>query len=319
MQLNLAEDCALKVDGNIFLNKVAVSEYLDNNQHLLEGINFIEHLDFHMKYGYNIDNNPIKIAYDSQGLVQRIIIKTRNYSNKRLMLNISYDGANYHGFQIQFEQKTIQGELSRLISTINNQDIIVQGASRTDAGVHAFNQVAHFDDASSISIEDWKKFLNYQLPKDIHVNRIEKMHPLFHSRYDVYKKEYIYKIKLGDYTPFLNKYTMHVEYLDFLRLDDQLKKIIGSHDFTSFSKGFKKDSIRNIYDAGYRIDNEILEIYISGNGFLRYMIRLIVNHVVNFATKKTDLDILDIIKEKSRKNTRDLAPANGLYLNKIIY
>ncbi|MDY0139408.1 MAG: hypothetical protein RBR50_06905, partial [Candidatus Izemoplasmatales bacterium] len=73
------------------------------------------------------------------------------------------------------------------------------------------------------------------------------------------------------------------------------------------------------YDAGYRIDNEILEIYISGNGFLRYMIRLIVNHVVNFATKKTDLDILDIIKEKSRKNTRDLAPANGLYLNKIIY
>ena len=151
------------------------------------------------------------------------------------------------------------------------------------------------------------------------IMNIEIVHPLFHSRYDVYEKEYLYKIKLGDYDPFLLNYAWNIEYLDFLRLNDQLKKIIGTNDFTSFAKGIKGDNIRTIYQSGYKLDDDILEIYISGNGFLRYMVRLIIAHVVNYATKKTDMDILCILDEKSRKNTKELAPAGGLYLNKIIY
>jgi tRNA pseudouridine38-40 synthase len=315
---NLDPSVALKVDDLILLNREEVKKYLELNSSLIEKIKFTDHATYHMDYGYNQFNNPVKIAYH-EGKIQRIIIKTKDYSLKRLKLIVSYDGSNYHGFQIQEKEKTIQGELSNLISEVNNKEILVQGSSRTDAGVHAINQVIHFDDSSNLSPDEWVKFLNHRLPKDIFVKDIEITHPLFHSRYDVFEKEYLYQIKLGDFNPFLLRYTWEVEYLDFIRLDNQLKKIIGTFDFSSFAKGLKGDNTRTIYDAGYKLDDDILKIYIRGNGFLRYMVRLIINHVINFAIRKTDIDILDIIKEKSRTHTKDLAPAAGLYLNKINY
>lgn len=315
---NLDEFVALKVDDLIIFNQEKVKNYLEDHPQLLDNFQKTHHLSYHMDYGYNSSNNPVKIAY-KEGKVQRIIIKTKDYSQKRLKISLSYDGTNYHGFQIQKNESTIQGELSRLISEVNNREILVQGASRTDAGVHAITQVIHFDDHTNLSESEWLKFLNHQLPKDIFIKSVELMHPLFHSRYDVYEKEYLYQIKLGDFDPFLLNYAWHQEYLDFIRLDDQLKKIIGTHDFSSFAKSDKGDNIRTIYDAGYKMDDEILKIYISGNGFLRYMVRLIVNHVINYAISKTDKDILEIIKNHSRKDTKDLSPAAGLYLNKIIY
>lgn len=315
---NLDEFVALKVDDLIILNQEKVKSYLEEYPQLLDNFQKTHHTNYHMDYGYNSSNNPVKIAYQD-GKVQRIIIKTKDYPQKRLKITLSYDGTKYHGFQIQKNESTIQGELSRLISEVNNREVLVQGASRTDAGVHAITQVIHFDDHTNLSESEWLKFLNHQLPKDIFIKSVELMHPLFHSRYDVYEKEYLYKIKLGDFDPFLLNYAWHQEYLDFIRLDDQLKKIIGTHDFTSFSKSDKGENIRTIYDAGYKMDDEILEIYISGNGFLRYMVRLIVNHVINFAISKTDKDILKIIDNRSRKDTKDLSPAAGLYLNKIIY
>jgi tRNA pseudouridine38-40 synthase len=315
---NLNQNVALKVDDLVILNKDAVAVYLEENKELFEDITFTDHFNFHMKYGYNKYQNPIKIAFIGDE-IQRIIIKTKAYSKKRVRVDLMYDGSAYHGFQIQANDKTIQGELSKLISEVNNKEILVQGASRTDALVHAKMQVIHFDDESILSIDEWLRFLNSRLPKDILVTNIEVMHPLFHSRYDVYAKEYVYKIKLGDYDPFLLNYAWNVEYLDFVRLNDQIKKIIGTHDFTSFAKGIKGDNLRTIYHSGYKLDDDILEVHIIGNGFLRYMVRLIIAHAVNYATKKTDIDILEILSEKSRKHTKTLAPAEGLYLNKITY
>ncbi|MGD9964538.1 MAG: tRNA pseudouridine(38-40) synthase TruA [Candidatus Izemoplasmatales bacterium] len=312
------ESVALKIDDLIIFNKDNVIEYLNNHQEIIDGFHVTDHDFFQMDYGYNKLNQPVKIGYKN-GSIQRLIIKTKDYPKKRLKMVISYDGTNYHGFQIQDNEQTIQGLLSKFISLVNNKKILVQGASRTDAFVHANEQVIHFDDDSNLSPKEWLSYLNHQLPKDIYVKSVETTHPLFHCRYDVFEKEYIYKIKLGEYDPFLVNYTWNIEYLDFLRLDDQLKKIIGTYDFTSFSKSEKSDNIRTVYDAGYKIEDDILMIYIKGNGFLRYMVRLIVNHIVNFATKKTDIDIIDIINEKSRKNTKDLAKASGLYLNKINY
>lgn len=309
---------ALKVDEMIILDHDEVKKYLSANPALIEGVNFTNHHFFHMDYGYNSLGNPIKIAY-KDNLIQRIIIKTKNYSEKRLKLVISYDGSNYHGWQIQDELPTIQGILSKKISEVNNKSILIQGASRTDAQVHANQQVVHFDDESNLTETEWLRYFNHQLPKDILVESVEKTHPLFHSRYDVHEKEYLYQIKLGDKSPFLINYSWNQEYLDFIKLDDQLKKIIGTYDFTSFAKGKKGENIRTIYQAGYKIHDDMLRIYISGNGFLRYMVRLIIMHVIKYATNKTDIDILDIIKEKSRKHTKEIAPAQGLYLNKIIY
>lgn len=314
----LDKNVALKVDDLIVLDYSNVQNYLSQNPELIKDIRFTDHHDYHFDYGYNQKNQPVKIGYKDD-LIQRIIIKTKDYPKKRLKLTISYDGTSYYGFQIQGDNKTIQGEISKLVSEVNNHFVLVQGASRTDSGVHAIEQVLHFDDKSSMTENEWLRFLNHRLPKDIFVKSIEKMHPLFHSRYDVYEKIYQYKIKLGDFNPFVINYSWHIEYLDFIRLDDQLKKIIGSHDFTSFAKTSKGDSTRVIYDAGYKIEDETLKIYIRGNGFLRYMVRLIINHVVKYATKKTDIDILDIIKERSRIHTKEMAPASGLYLYKINY
>lgn len=315
---NLNQYVALKVDDLVILNKEEVEKYIEKNQDLFQNIVFTDHQNYHMKYGYNSFDNPIKIGLIDDE-IQRIIIKTKNYPIKRLKVDLMYDGSLYHGFQIQANEDTIQGELSKLISEVNNKEILVQGASRTDAAVHAKMQVIHFDDTSSLSTDEWLRFLNNRLPKDIRVTNVSLVHPLFHSRYDVYEKEYLYKIKLGDYDPFLVNYAWNIDYLDFLRLNDQLKKIIGTHDFTSFAKGIKGDNIRTIYQSGYKLDDDILEIYIKGNGFLRYMVRLIIAHVVRYATKKTELDILELLNEKSRKHTKDLAPASGLYLNKITY
>ncbi|PKK95352.1 MAG: tRNA pseudouridine(38-40) synthase TruA [Tenericutes bacterium HGW-Tenericutes-5] len=315
---NLNQNVALKVDDLVILNKELVEDYIAKNKELFEEITFTDHLNYHMKYGYNKNHNPVKIAFlDNE--IQRIIIKTKNFSQKRVRIDLMYDGSAYHGFQIQANGKTIQGELSKLISEVNNKEILVQGASRTDALVHAKMQVIHFDDESNLSKEEWLRFLNNRLPKDIFITNIELMHPLFHSRYDVYEKEYVYKIKLGDYDPFLLNYAWNIEYLDFVRLNDQIKKIIGTHDFTSFAKGIKGDNVRTIYKSGYKLDDDILEIHITGNGFLRYMVRLIIAHAINYATKKIDIDILEILNEKSRRHTKNLAPAEGLYLNKIIY
>lgn len=314
----LNQNVALKIDDTVILNKQHVEAYIVKNPQLFEDIIFTEHLNYHMNYGYNKLNNPVKIGYLGDE-IQRIIIKTNDYPKKRLKVNLIYDGSSYHGFQIQSNTVTIQGVLSKLISEVNNKEVLVQGASRTDAEVHAKMQVIHFDDESSLTNEEWLRFLNNRLPKSIWVTKVESVHPLFHSRYDVYEKEYLYKIKLGDYDPFLLNYAWNIDYLDFVKLNDQLKKIIGTHDFTSFAKGIKGDNIRMIYQSGYKLDDDILEIYISGNGFLRYMVRLIIAHVIRYATNKTDLDILEILNEKSRKNTKELAPAGGLYLNKIIY
>lgn len=309
---------ALKVDDLIILDHDEVKKILSENQKLIKDITFTDHHFFHMDYGYNSLGNPIKIAY-KDNLIQRIIIKTNNYPDKRLKLVIAYDGSNYHGWQIQDDLSTIQGILSQKISDVNNKPILIQGASRTDAQVHANQQVVHFDDESNLTEAEWLRYLNHQLPEDILVESVEKMHPLFHSRYDVYEKEYVYQIKLGDKSPFFINYSWNQEYLDFIKLDDQLKKIVGTYDFTSFAKGTKGDNIRTIYQAGYKIHDDMLKIYISGNGFLRYMVRLIIMHVIKYATNKTDIDILDVIKEKSRKHTKEIAPAQGLYLNKINY
>jgi tRNA pseudouridine38-40 synthase len=315
---HLDEHIGLKVDDLVILDELNVREYLNNHQELFQNINFTDHYAYQMKYGYTGQNNPIKI-HEEAGVIKRIVLKTKNYPKNRIKLDISYDGTFYHGFQIQENLRTIQGQLSTLISQVLDKPVLVQGASRTDAGVHALQQVIHFDDEKDLDTDAWLRYLNHQLDADILVKKVEKTHPLFHSRYDVKEKEYFYQIKLGERDPLLKNYAWHVEYLDFIRLDDQLKKLIGTHDFTSFSKGNSDNSCRTIYDAGYKLDDDILKIYLSGNGFLRYMVRLIIAQVISYATKKTEKDILEIIALKSREFTKDLAPASGLYLSRITY
>ena len=315
---NLHDDVALKFDELIILGKEKVNTFIEENKEKFIELN-IQPLDnSKMLYGYNIQKNPIKIGFKDK-LIIRIIIITKPIKYNRLRATISFDGHLYNGFQTQETQKTIQGELSKIVSKINECDTLVQGASRTDRGVHAYNYVIHFDSIRHISNSKWIQIFNDQLPKDIIVKEVSKTHPLFHSRYDVYKKRYIYKLKINNKNLFKLNYEWNIKDVNLSLLETNLKQLIGTHDFTSFSKGGSNSPIRTIYTADYFLNNEELILVFEGDGFLRYMIRIIVHSLYLIASFQIDLSISELMNEKSREHTKQLAPASGLYLDKIYY
>lgn len=314
----LSEKIGLKIDDEIIFGKRQVSEFINDNQNLFADLN-LEFIDSKItQYGYNKYQHPVKITY-IEGLIEKIVVVTDKPDYKRYKANISYDGTNFSGFQIQKNQRTVQGELTKLVNKINNDSQLVQGASRTDTSVHAENQVIHFDSNLDISVKKWQEIINHQLPKDIYIKNIKVVHPLFHSRYDVYKKKYIYKIYFGEYNPLLANYYLFEKNLDLDIIQENLKYLVGRHDFACFSKGDIEDSIRTIYLAKLiRKPNEI-NLEFIGNGFLRYMIRLIVGYLIKLSKAEVNLSIKEVLKTKSRKYTSTIAVANGLYLDKVIY
>jgi len=314
----LHQDVGLKLDEKVFLGKNDVEKALLKYAKLFEDVDVSTIDNSHMFYGYNSLGNPLKLDFESD-CIKRIILFTKPDTRQRYKCVISYDGHNYNGFQIQKDQTTIQGELTRVISAVNGFHTLVQGASRTDAGVHALNYVFHFDSDKPLTKAKWLEYLNYQLPNDILVKSVEEIHPLFHSRYDVYKKRYIYKILLNKRNPFRINYEWYIKELNTDTLLENLKQLIGTHDFTSFCKGQPDSTVRTIYKTDLnKTDNELTLVF-EGNGFLRYMIRILVYALVQISTGNSDLNIQEIIKEKSREHTKNLAPACGLYLEEITY
>lgn len=315
---SLQRDVGLKIDELLFLGRDNVEKAILEHSNIFEGIDVFSVDKSHMLYGYNKSGNPVKLGFDGD-LVNRIVISTE--SNERLNYKcvISYDGHKYNGFQIQKDKPTIQGKLTEIISAVNGIETLIKGASRTDAGVHALNYVFNFYADKRLTKEKWIEYLNYQLPNDILVKSVEEVHPLFHSRYDVYKKKYVYKIFLKEKNPFKINYEWFVEELDENILKENLEQLVGTHDFTSFCKGQFNSTIRTIYKTDLiRNGNELVLVF-EGNGFLRYMIRIIVEALVQIAKGNIDKNIADILKEKSRKFTKNMAPACGLYLEEIVY
>ncbi len=191
----LDKSIGLKFNTQIILGREEVITFLEEHKIYFAELDVSPIEDSKMIYGYNKLGNPVKLGFDGQA-IQRIVLVTKTLKTIRYKAVCTYDGHRYNGFQIQKNHNTIQGELTKIISSVNGKDTLVQGASRTDTGVHALNYVFHFDSDKSLSESRWLELLNYQLPNDIHIKSICKTHPLFHSRYDVHMKRYIYKIKL---------------------------------------------------------------------------------------------------------------------------
>ncbi|MFW5888783.1 MAG: tRNA pseudouridine(38-40) synthase TruA [Bacillota bacterium] len=315
---NLSENIGLKIDEDIIFGREKVSKFIKENQNLFANLN-LEFIDSQTTaYGYNKYQHLIKITYKND-MIEKLVIVTDQLNYNRYKAIISYDGSEFFGFQIQNNQRTVQGELTKLINKINNDNQLVQGASRTDALVHAENQVIHFDSNLDIPTKKWQEILNHQLPKDIYIKNIKNVHKLFHARYDVIKKKYIYKIHLGEYNPLLANYYLFEKDLNLTIIKDNLKELIGEHDFSSFSKGDVTDSIRTIYSTKLTKKADIIQLEFIGNGFLRYMIRIIVAYLIKLAKAETNLSIKEVLKLKSRKNTKAIASPNGLYLAEIYY
>ena len=245
----------------------------------------------------------------------------------RYFMSFSYDGSKYKGYQKQPNEKSIQEEIEKALTKINsNKEVTIHASGRTDAGVHAINQKAHFDMDLIIDCDKLRHSLNSIIPKDIYVKGIVNDDDDFHARYNVKAKEYIYKINTGIYNPIEKDYVyQHNKRLDINEMQRALKYLEGTHDFKSFSKcdEEKDDYVRTIVQAALERDTKnIKKITISflGTGFLRYMVRNLVGTLIEIGEGKyRSEDIIKILEAKDRTKAGICAPPNGLYLKDVFY
>lgn len=245
---------------------------------------------------------------------------------KRVMLIVSYDGTNYHGWQVQSSAITIEGVLNKVISELTGEDIQVIGASRTDAGVHAWGNVAVFDTESPIPGEKFSYALNQRLPDDIVIQKSAQVALDFHPRHCDCEKTYEYTI-LNRTFPLPEYRNTAYFYYGKLNVDNMRiasKAFIGEHDFSGFcSAGAQvQTTVRTIYSLD--IDEDMREskirIRIKGNGFLYNMVRIIVGTLLEVGKGALSPDQIEgIISSCDRKKAGPTAPAKGLRLLGIEY
>ena len=246
--------------------------------------------------------------------------------SKRYLLEISYDGTAYGGWQIQPHCMTVQQVLQeRLTKLFNKQPIHVIGSSRTDAGVHALGFMASFlvPVRPEIPIERLFKALNRQLPPDIKIISIKEVPLEFHTRYDAIGKAYTYVINQGNETPFLDRYTWKpIRKLDVEKIRQAAAMLIGTHDYSSFvvQRNNIDDAIRTIFKIDVQEFGHLCCITFVGNGFLYKMIRCLMGTLeAAGAGILTPEDVRNILLAKDRTQAPDTAPGKGLFLMKVFY
>ena len=240
----------------------------------------------------------------------------------RFFIELSYNGTNYHGWQIQPDAVSVQEKINSALSTIYQKEIEVVGAGRTDTGVHASQMFAHFDVDNDIDKNLVFK-LNSILPNDIFIKNIMQVADEKHARFDAIERSYEYRIWLGR-NPFLLDFSWQIysQKPDVNRMNEAAKLLLEYEDFESFSK-VKTDVYTfncNVTQAFWKQENELLTFYISANRFLRNMVRAIVGTLLDVGLGKlTVADFKEIIESKNRSNAGLSVPAKGLFLTQIKY
>lgn len=255
-----------------------------------------------------------------EGLIVRAYETIKKVGYTRIKCSVTYDGSTFSGFQRQPKLRTVQGEIEKALWYLTKEEITIYSSGRTDKGVHAINQVFHFDSSSKIEPNDFARILRNYLPDSIYLLSSEKVYPAFHSRYDSYSKEYMYKINVGEYDPIQRNYEWNVLGIDLDILRREFMSIKGTHDFTSFTKTKEdKKMIRTIFDVKIVEKDTYIYISIIGNGFLRYMIRYLVGTAIEIAKGNINDTLLDFISHKNSSVIKWKAPSSGLYLKEVIY
>ena len=245
----------------------------------------------------------------------------------RYLITFSYDGSGFNGFQKQNNKRTIQEELENALTKINNgekTEIVASG--RTDKGVHALNQKAHFDLNIKITEEKLKMALNSNLPNDIYVKEAIVVENDFHARYMVEAKEYMYMMNIGEYNPLERNYIyQYNKKLDIVAMERALKYLEGEHNFKSFSPSDNKNDnyVRTISQTNLIRDFKnpnLITINFLGSGFLRHMIRTMIGTLILVGEgKKKPEDIIEIIKKEDRRSAGPTCSPEGLYLKNVFY
>ena len=241
----------------------------------------------------------------------------------RYLIDFSYSGANFSGYQKQPGKRTVQDEIEKVLSSINNNSVKLTSSGRTDALVNAIHQKAHFDLDKEIVAYKLNGALNSYLPDDIYVNSVTKVDNLFHARYMVKSKTYEYLINTGDYNPLLRTHVyQYCKPLNIRKMKKAVKYFIGKHDFTTFvsAEDKKQDKVREIYDASVDEKEGIIKITFKGSGFLKYQVRNMVGTLIKIGEEKVLPDIiLSLLEKKDRKCAFLCAPAQGLTLTDVKY
>lgn len=237
---------------------------------------------------------------------------------------IEYDGAHFHGFQKQKNApRTIQDELEAALKIINDDKVVsVNGSGRTDAQVHALNQVCTFALDMELDEDKLRYRLNNLLPEDIYVKEVVKVANDFHARYHAVSKNYQYRLNMGVYNVFERNYVyQYNKPLDIEAMQKASEAFIGKKDFRSFSSATsKQDTIKEVFKIDFKVENDLLIVDFYGSGFLRYMVRKMMVALIDAGQNKLDAaQILEILNQKNINFYSKVARPEGLYLVAVLY
>jgi len=244
---------------------------------------------------------------------------------KNYKMVLQYDGTRYQGWQKQESTgNTIQGKLETLLTKLAGCPIEVHGSGRTDAGVHAFGQVANFKMDTDKSAEELLEYINQYLPEDIAVLELTEVQERFHSRLNAKKKIYQYRVKNSSCpNVFTRRYVYPVpEKLDIEAMKAAAKKLCGEHDFQAFTsaKKGKKSTVRHVDNIKIERYEDEIRFTFSGTGFLYHMVRIMMGTLLCVGKGEMEVEQIPIILEsKDRQQAGPLVPAKGLALMEVSY
>jgi tRNA pseudouridine38-40 synthase len=251
---------------------------------------------------------------------------------RNMMLNVSYDGTSYFGFQSQPSGNTIQDRIEQAIEHLTGEKVNIISSGRTDAGVHAKVHYVNFRTASSIPLERWAFALNSRLPPDIRILEARMADPDFHARRSAIQKTYRYTINNNRIPDVFQRHMQvhHPAPLDVEAMRHALQTLIGQHDFTSFCsvKSTKPSHVRTIFAAEIEQQPDpanpklpgLIHIFVTGNGFLQHMVRIIAGTLIQVGEgKRTAESMQSILQAKDRSRAGPTAMAHGLMLWEVVY
>lgn len=250
--------------------------------------------------------------------------ETDQFQRTKYKATLQYLGTSYHGWQKQEHDLTVQEVMESTLSRLAGDSVKVVGASRTDAGVHAKGQVAHFFFPAKDSVPNLKKAANAILPKDIRIKALTKASPEFHAQRHARRKRYEYHIYSGDvFPPFLCNRAIHVGHsLDLSLLNRAASLFLGTHDFSGFaaSSTTVRNRVRSLFVSSFTKSGAHFVYRVEADGFLHHMIRNIVGTLLEISRGKLKVEsVTEILRCRDRSMAGPTAPAEGLYLVRIWY
>ena len=240
----------------------------------------------------------------------------------RYKIIVQYDGTSFHGWQTQKSIRTVQGDLELALKKINNsRNVRIHGSGRTDTGVHATGQVAHFDLDTSLNSSELKKAINGNLTGDIRIMKCDKVNKDFHARFSALRRHYNYRIRT-DHFILDRSYSWNMDPVDLKILNHVAGLFIGKNDFTSFSKN--NEDLEHcrciVYESIWKAENQLVNYNIIANRFLHHMIRYLVGTMIEIARGRFKIEDFIHLLDYPQKNVHIFkAPPHGLVLTQIDY